>query len=79
MIKCFIDLVENRKFFLIKQSKANLEQIAKEMKATEVSNPKINPKSEKIAMRKSSGPRVDQIINKGLEYQKKKIVKQEEE
>jgi hypothetical protein len=79
IITRFFDLVENRKFSLIQLQLEAQERKAREAQASMVSNPKINARSEKIvAQKEGSVPRVELIINKGIQYERRKSVKQEE-
>lgn len=79
LIVKFFDLIENRKFSTINNRRASLEKRIKVFQSTEVSDPKINARSEKIvAGKEGSVPRLTSIIDKGREYQRRKSVKQEE-
>ena len=58
IVQRFLDLFENRKFNKINEAQASLERRIKEAKASELFDPKINARSEKLVGRDSSIPRV---------------------
>ena len=54
------------------ENRASVERRAEQIKKQELSDPKINEKSVKMASKQSSVPRVSIIIDKGKDYEKRR-------
>jgi len=77
LVRRFLDLVENRRYQHNLESRASQELRVASLKRQELSDPKVLPRSERLAAGK--GPRVPAILDKGREYERKRTERTEKQ